>query len=183
MKKFLSLMLVLICALSLFGCNNKSMNDIIQNEPKMIGIVKKTNENAITHGENDTIVSEEDEEDSEECTQSEQNFINPTGMTVESRIEVPNGYTRTETESRTFQEFLRNYPVKEDNSPVLLYNGRKKGNQSAHAVVLELPLENEDLQQCADSIMRIYAEYFYQTEQYDKISFQFVNGFEASYTK
>lgn len=112
-----------------------------------------------------------------------QNFINPTGMTVESRIKVPTGYHRTETENGTLQDFLRKYPVKEDGSPVLLYDGRKKGNQLAHAVVLELPIEKEDLQQCADSIMRIYAEYFYATKQYDRISFHFVNGFEASYTK
>lgn len=86
-------------------------------------------------------------------------------------------------EPGSFAEFLRNYPVKEDGSPVLLYDGREKGNQSAHAAVLILPIAAEDLQQCADSVMRMYAEYFYATGQYERIVFHFTNGFEAKYTK
>ena len=35
----------------------------------------------------------------------------------------------------------------------------------------------------ADSVMRMYAEYFFSTEQYEKIVFQFSDGFEAKYTK
>lgn len=106
------------------------------------------------------------------------------GMTVQERIATPEGYARTDTtDDENFTNFVRNYPVKEDGSPVLLYSGSQKGNQSAHVAVLELPIEAEDLQQCADSIMRIYAEYYYATGQYDKINFHFVNGFLAEYSK
>ena len=86
-------------------------------------------------------------------------------------------------EEGSFAAFLRAYPLKEDGSPVLLYDGNEKGNQNAHAAVFELPIENEDLQQCADSVMRVYAEYFYHTGQYDRISFHFVSGFQADYVK
>lgn len=116
--------------------------------------------------------------------EEEASLINPEGMTVESRIETPEGYTRTDTtDDENFTNFVRNYPVKADGSSVLLYSGSEKRNQSAHVAVLELPIENEDLQQCADSIMRIYAEYYYATGQYDKIKFHFVNGFLAEYSK
>lgn len=108
-------------------------------------------------------------------------LIVPDGMTVETRINTPQGYTRTDDEN--FTNFVRNYPVKEDGSSVLLYNGSEKRSQSAHIAVLTLPIENEDLQQCADSIMRIYAEYYYSTGQYDKIKFHFVNNFLAEYSK
>ena len=47
MKKLIALVLALICVLSLVGCNNRSMNYIISNEPSITGIVKETNENAI----------------------------------------------------------------------------------------------------------------------------------------
>lgn len=47
MKKFIALVLALICVLSLAGCNNRSMNYIIANEPNITGIVKETNDNSI----------------------------------------------------------------------------------------------------------------------------------------
>lgn len=47
MKKFISVILSVICLLSLVGCNNKSLNYIISNEPSIIGIVKETSDNSI----------------------------------------------------------------------------------------------------------------------------------------
>ena len=47
MKKLIALVLALIYVLGLVGCNNRSMNYIISNEPSITGIVKETNENAI----------------------------------------------------------------------------------------------------------------------------------------
>lgn len=109
--------------------------------------------------------------------------INPAGMTLETRFPTPAGYIRTVAEEGSLTAFLRSYPLKEDGSPVLLYDGSQKWNQTAHAAVFALPLEAEDLQQCADSIMRMYAEYFLATGQQDRISFHFVSGFEACYSK
>lgn len=110
-------------------------------------------------------------------------ILDPEGMTLESRFAAPAGYQRTKAVPGSLDEFLRNYPLKEDGSPVLLYDGTLKGNQGDHAAVFALPLENEDLQQCADSVMRIYAEYFWETKQYERIAFHFVNGFCAEYAK
>lgn len=47
MKKFAAFVLVLVCILAFAGCNNRSMNYIIGNEPNITGIVKETNENSI----------------------------------------------------------------------------------------------------------------------------------------
>ena len=47
MKKLVALLLSLICMLGLVGCNNRSMNYIIANEPNITGVVKEANENAI----------------------------------------------------------------------------------------------------------------------------------------
>lgn len=47
MKKLIALVLALVCVLSLVGCNNRSMNYIIENEPSIMGIVKETNDKSI----------------------------------------------------------------------------------------------------------------------------------------
>lgn len=115
--------------------------------------------------------------------EDEVNLIVADGTTLESRISSPEGYSRTETEKGSFSEFVRQYKMKDDRSPVLLYDGREKSNLSDHAAVFAFPIENYDLQQCADSIMRMYAEYYWHTGQADKISFHFTNGFICDYPK
>lgn len=110
-------------------------------------------------------------------------LIRPEGMTLAARFAKPQGFSRVQGEPGSLAAFLRDYPMKEDGSPVLLYDGREKGNQSAHAAVFALPIENEDLQQCADSVMRMYAEYFWESGQKERIAFHFVNGFYAEYTR
>ena len=47
MKKLIALVLALVCVLSLVGCNNRSMNYIIENEPSIMGIVQDTNDSSI----------------------------------------------------------------------------------------------------------------------------------------
>lgn len=110
-------------------------------------------------------------------------IIDSSGQTLETRIKVPEGYQRIPAKSKSLTHFLRTYKLKDNGSPVLLYNGEEKGNQNAHVAVFQLPIENVDLQQCADSIMRVYAEYYYHQQLYDKIGFHFVNGFYAKYSK
>ena len=47
MKKYLLILISIICMMGLSGCNNRSMNYIISNEPSMTGIIQETNENSI----------------------------------------------------------------------------------------------------------------------------------------
>ena len=47
MKRTIALFLAFICLLTLAGCDRRSMNYIIQNEPSIPGIVRDTTENAI----------------------------------------------------------------------------------------------------------------------------------------
>ncbi|MBF4696037.1 DUF4846 domain-containing protein [Fusibacter sp. Q10-2] len=110
-------------------------------------------------------------------------FINAEGNTLESRINTPEGYSRIEYPQESFETYLRHFPLKANGSKVLLYNGDEKGNQSVHLAVFDMNISNRDLQQCADSVMRIYAEYYYANKQYDQIKFYFVNGFLCEYQK
>lgn len=116
-------------------------------------------------------------------TNENNDFVNIEGKTLETRFHVPTGYHRNDVDDLSLTSYLRHYQLKDDSEEVLLYNGKKKKNQASHIAIMDLPLENKDLQQCADSIMRVYAQYFYETKQYERISFHFVSGFEANYLK
>lgn len=133
--------------------------------------------------EADGIGQGESAENGGNAPKSDENLIDKAGETLETRIGVPAGYERVSAEEGSFAEFLRQYPLKPAGAKVLLYDGSEKSNQDDHVAVFALPIEEYDLQQCADSVMRIYAEYFWATEQYDRIQFHFTNGFLAEYTK
>ncbi len=58
--------LTLVCILGLVGCNNRTMNHIIENEPKITGIIKETNDRSILiqneDGEYDVSLNVENED-------------------------------------------------------------------------------------------------------------------------
>lgn len=101
--------------------------------------------------------------------------------TIKTRFKLPEGYTRTE--DKGFADFLRNLPLKPENELVKYYNGQTKTNNNVYAAVVNLPIGNKDLHQCADAVMRVRADYFYQNKQYENIHFNFTNGFKVDYSK
>ena len=191
-KNLILILLAILCLSCLAGCGKSTRNT---DNPSDTGSISDNQSNNNISSASDNSQSNDDfpsdsqnETDTNSQTESPAkeepySIIDPSGMTVETRILPPEGYSRTPSEEGSLTEFLRDYPLKEDKSPVLLYNGRKKGNQKAHQAVLTLPIEELDLQQCADSVIRIYAEYYYRTGQPEKIAFHFTNGFLAEYTR
>lgn len=85
-------------------------------------------------------------------------------------IPVPQGFTRTEAPSGSFASWLRSLPLKKDKT-VYLYNRTRKRNQSAQYAVVDMSTGDKDLQQCADVVMRLRAEYLFTEKKYDSISF------------
>lgn len=118
-------------------------------------------------------------------TEEETTAWNPiaSGNTLATRINTPEGYKRTKVKKGSFGDFVRSYKMKPDGSEVLLYDGTPKGNQNDHVAVFKLPIENRNLQQCADSIMRMYGEYYYSKGEYSKIRFPLGGGFIADFSK
>lgn len=107
-------------------------------------------------------------------------LLQPHGATVATRFAVPPGYRRVTPQEGSFGAWLQKLPLKPDGEPVRLYDGRIK-EAEVHAAVLDMPLGNRDLQQCADSIMRLRAEYLFQSGRGSDIRFHFTNGFEVSF--
>lgn len=111
------------------------------------------------------------------------NYIHPEGASLDTRISVPEGYTRVDSNADEITGFIRTLPLKADGSDVLKYNGAPISNQDNHVAVFDIDIGERDLQQCADSVMRIYAEYYWSLGEYDKIAFHLTNGFFMNYTK
>ncbi len=99
-------------------------------------------------------------------------------------IPVPEGYKRLDLDTGSFGYFLRNLPLKTSDNIVYLFNGEKKQNQNIHFAVIKIDVGNRDLQQCADAVMRLRAEYLFKNKKYDKIHFNFLSdGKPRYYTK
>lgn len=148
----------------------------------------QSNESKNVEIESDNLANEETpnnlNEKIEETPKAEEwNWIESDGKNIVERIKEPDGFHRTKIDNESLADFIRNYPLREDGSRVMLFDGREKHNQSGHVAVFDMYLGERDLQQCADSIMRMYAEYYYNAKEYDKIKFHFVNGFLCEYEK
>ena len=110
-------------------------------------------------------------------------LIRSEGTSVLVRIVPPWGYTRIGVKEGSFGEYLRNLPLRSHGSRVHYFDGGEKRNRKVYCAVVDLDIGNRDLQQCADAVIRLRAEYLYHRKAYDKIHFNFTNGFRADYTK
>ncbi|WOO37764.1 DUF4846 domain-containing protein [Anaerocolumna sp. AGMB13020] len=104
------------------------------------------------------------------------------GTTILERFNVPDGYKRVEAEEDSFGFYLQNLSLKPDGTKVKYYDGREK-RKEVYLAVVDFTLGDRDLQQCADGVIRLRAEYLYETEQFDRIHFNFVSGFKAEFSK
>lgn len=95
-------------------------------------------------------------------------------------IPLPGGYQRIEYGTTSFPAWLRTINIKKDKR-VFLYNGELKRNQSAQFAVLDIPVGKKDLQQCADAVMRLRAQYLFDHSRFDEIRFSDNNGKQYKY--
>ncbi|OGP53399.1 MAG: hypothetical protein A2Y65_06775 [Deltaproteobacteria bacterium RBG_13_52_11] len=100
---------------------------------------------------------------------------------IADTIPPPAGYKRVTVEANSFPHWLRHLPLKRTGTPVYLYNGKKKVNQDAHFAVVDINTGTQNLQQCADAVIRLRAEYLYAQGRYASIHFNFTSGDEASF--
>jgi hypothetical protein len=109
-------------------------------------------------------------------------LVNPEGMAVGSRFSVPPGFEREPVDAGSFEAYLRQLPLKAHGAPVLHFDGTEK-RAAVHAGVVAMDIGNRDLQQCADAVIRLRAEYLYHNGQSDRIAFNFTSGFTAEYSR
>lgn len=100
-----------------------------------------------------------------------------------NRIVVPENYERVPVKNNSFESWLRNLPLKPGNPEVKLFDGSSKFNQRAQYAVVDIDVGNRDLQQCADAVMRLRGEYLYAEKQFEKLHFNYTNGFYCDFIK
>ena len=110
-------------------------------------------------------------------------IINPEGKVVSTRFNVPEGFSRTEEPANSWALSLRSLPLKEDGAEVKEFSGATKPNYQTYLAVVDLPIGNKNLHQCADAVMRLRADYLFSQSRFDEISFRQASGKTISYTK
>jgi len=103
-------------------------------------------------------------------------YINQSANILKDRLLLPKNYNRTETKANSWQNFLQNLKLEPYHSPILKYDNTSIQDQSHHVGILTYDVGNQDLQQCADALIRLRAEYLFGQKRYDEIGFQFTSG-------
>jgi hypothetical protein len=102
---------------------------------------------------------------------------------LEETFAPPAGYRRVPLEAGTHGAWLRRLPLRAPGTEVRTYDGavlRPAGHPNI-AAVAEIDVGPRDLQQCADSIMRLHAEWLWSTERQDEIGYRLTSGGVASW--
>jgi hypothetical protein len=94
-------------------------------------------------------------------------WINEAGVparaeSLEARFAPPAGFSRVRLEPGSFAAFLRGLPLAPADTPALAFNGERlygDGFSPNIAAVVAIDVGRADLQQCADSVIRLDAEW------------------------
>lgn len=86
----------------------------------------------------------------------------------------PAGFTPDPAPPGTFARFLRTLPIRQDRRTVLDFRGEPLFRPAAAVVYLDVG--DRDLQQCADTALRLYAEWRWQAGLAARSAFHFTSG-------
>lgn len=102
--------------------------------------------------------------------------INKDKNTIKERFSPPKDYEWLNESQGSFGYFIENFKLKSYGSQILRYDGTPISTQHLHEAVFDIDTGNKDLQQCADAVIRLRAEYLYTMKRSDEIKFHFTSG-------
>ena len=90
----------------------------------------------------------------------------------------PKGFKRVAAPAGSFAEFLRGLPLRPAGAEVNAYDGRRlhAADDPRIAAVAELDVSPTDIQQCADSVIRLHAEWVWSAGDKNTIAYHFLSG-------
>jgi hypothetical protein len=103
--------------------------------------------------------------------------------TLESRVPPPAGFVREQAAAGSWAAWLRGLPMRAAGAPVLLHTGLEKPRQDVHAAVVDIDVGRGDLQQCADAVMRLRAEWLRAAGRAGEIAFDYTGGGRVSWAR
>lgn len=192
--KLKSILVFSICLLLLTACNRKQLKDDLEEQNNNVTEQpENTQLELVTNGDINPERQEQSSEDMKSIITDQAmddnvndipvtSIIKPEGSVIIDRFDVPQGYKRLNSEEGSFAYYLQHLPLKPEGSKVTYYDGREKLRE-VYLAVVDFSLGQRDLQQCADAVIRLRAEYLYAQRRYEEIHFNFVSGFRASFTK
>ncbi len=96
--------------------------------------------------------------------------------TIADSFAVPEGFQRVAAMPGSFGDWLRHLPLKPASSEVALHDGRPVADHGTVAAVVDIDVGRSDLQQCADAVMRLRAEYMFSRRLTGLIGFELYPG-------
>ena len=87
------------------------------------------------------------------------------------------GCRRVAVAAGSWGEWLRWLPLRPSGTPARLYNGRLKDPQNVVAAVVDIDPGTQDLQQCADAVIRLRAEYLLGRDP-NQVHFHLTTGYD-----
>lgn len=110
-------------------------------------------------------------------------LIDATKHTIKERFNAPEGYTALSSANNSFEDYLQTLPLKPIEAKVKYYDGGEKTNFGVYCSVIDMDIDAQDLQQCADAVMRLRGEYLFEQKRFADIHFNFVSDGKPRYFK
>lgn len=101
----------------------------------------------------------------------------PAGQSLAARFPAPAGCRRVAVRPGSWGEWLRYLPLRPAGTKARLYNGALKNRQDVVAAVLDIDVGTQDLQQCADAVIRLRAEYVFSHHP-NQVHFHLTTGYD-----
>lgn len=101
----------------------------------------------------------------------------PAESTLLARFPPPPGCRRVAVAAGSWGEWLRWLPLLPAGTPARLFNGELKSRADVVAAVLNLDIGRQDLQQCADAVIRLRAEYLFSHDP-GQVHFHLTTGYD-----
>jgi hypothetical protein len=98
----------------------------------------------------------------------------------------PAGFTRAPVADGSFGAFLRQLPLAPPGTKVVDYRGTPLYENGTHpniAAVIDIDVGTKDLQQCADAVYRLHAEWRYTTASRNDIRYRALSGTVLPYAR
>ena len=98
------------------------------------------------------------------------------GESLKTRYPEPEGFARVPLAKGSFGAFLRHLPMKAPSARLRRYDGKLVSFAPYADGIIDIDVGEKDLQQCADTLIRLYAEFQYGNDEAQSLSFKFTSG-------
>ena len=101
----------------------------------------------------------------------------PPTEALSNHYQPPAGYQRVAVGPGSFAAWMRTLPIRRDRTDVRSYQGISLDRPSAGIIAMDVG--NRDLMQCADSVIRLHAEFLWAKGRQNEAAYRFTSGDET----